>query len=107
MNTNVGDMPLDIFSDYVSDALEQEWRWEYLVPAFAIRDREIMHLDRGGGYCYHFIYETAKGDGFLYKRGDGSGYEYACHSFSRSIQANGGGSDNIFETCGDGQSGVM
>jgi hypothetical protein len=29
-NTNVGDMPLDIFSDYVSDILGEEWYWEYL-----------------------------------------------------------------------------
>lgn len=33
MNTNVGDMPLDIFSDYTSDILAEEWSWEYLVFA--------------------------------------------------------------------------
>jgi hypothetical protein len=32
MNTNVGEMPLDIFSDYVSDILGGDWSWEYLVP---------------------------------------------------------------------------
>lgn len=30
METNVGDMPLDIFADYVSDILGEEWSWEYL-----------------------------------------------------------------------------
>jgi hypothetical protein len=30
MNTNVGDMPLDIFTDYISDTLGEEWSWEYL-----------------------------------------------------------------------------
>lgn len=29
METNVGDMPLDIFCDYVSDTLGEEWSWEY------------------------------------------------------------------------------
>jgi hypothetical protein len=29
-NTNVGDMPLDIFADYISDILDEEWCWEYL-----------------------------------------------------------------------------
>jgi hypothetical protein len=32
MNTNVGDMPLDIFSDYVSDCLGEDWSWEYIIP---------------------------------------------------------------------------
>jgi|GEM_PF-3979193 len=30
MNTNVGDMPIEIFGDYISDTLDQEWSWEYL-----------------------------------------------------------------------------
>jgi len=32
MNTNVSDMPLEIFADYTSDMLDQEWHWEYLFP---------------------------------------------------------------------------
>lgn len=32
MDTNVGDMPLDIFCDYVSEILGEEWSWEYIVP---------------------------------------------------------------------------
>jgi hypothetical protein len=31
MNDNVGEMPLEIFGDYVSDTLGQEWHWEYFV----------------------------------------------------------------------------
>jgi hypothetical protein len=29
MDTNVSDMPLDIFCDYISDTLGEEWSWEY------------------------------------------------------------------------------
>jgi hypothetical protein len=32
MNLNVGNMPLDIFGDYVSDILGVEYNWIYLVP---------------------------------------------------------------------------
>jgi hypothetical protein len=31
MNTNVGDMPLDIFCDYILDVLNEEWIWEYFL----------------------------------------------------------------------------
>jgi hypothetical protein len=34
MNTNVGDMPLDIFADYVSDVLGEEWSLEYFILIF-------------------------------------------------------------------------
>jgi len=29
MNDNVGDMPIEIFGDYISDTLGEEWSWEY------------------------------------------------------------------------------
>ena len=32
MDTNVGDMPLEIFADYTADCLGMDFPWEYLVP---------------------------------------------------------------------------
>jgi hypothetical protein len=52
LNTNVGDMPLDIFSDYVSDILDQEWCWEYFLVIYG-RDGYNSH-GRGWGHG-HFL----------------------------------------------------
>jgi hypothetical protein len=32
MNDNVGEMPLEIFGDYVSDCLDMDFPWVYMVP---------------------------------------------------------------------------
>jgi hypothetical protein len=32
INTNVGEMPLEIFGDYVSDILDDDWNWLYIIP---------------------------------------------------------------------------
>jgi len=53
MNTNVGDMPIEIFGDYISDCLGMDWSWEYIIPAF-----------NNSGYWYGSIY------------GFGMGYKY-------------------------------
>jgi len=31
---NVGEMPLEIFGDYLTDILNEEWSWEYLALTF-------------------------------------------------------------------------
>jgi hypothetical protein len=47
INLNVGEMPLDIFADYISDILGQEWSWEYLLfspdgyPPFSLNEDQI------------------------------------------------------------------
>lgn len=41
MNTNVGNMPLDIFADYISDYLGVDFPWEYIVV-----------ISNGAGYEY-------------------------------------------------------
>jgi len=46
MDTNVGEMPLDIFSDYTSDQLNEEWSWEYLALVF--NDKGNIHTETGG-----------------------------------------------------------
>jgi hypothetical protein len=56
-NDNVGEMPLDIFADYVSDILGEEWYWEYLV--FAVNG----HYHYGKGNGYYESYARLYGDG--------------------------------------------
>jgi len=64
INTNVGDMPIEIFGDYVSDTLGEEWSWEYLV--FSPCD---------GGQNLTFWHDEATGKGFYYNN-EGFGYVY-------------------------------
>jgi hypothetical protein len=56
LNTNVGDMPLDIYSDYVGDSLGIDFPWEYIVPVFNVPTL-LWQLDEtrilGDGYGYH------------------------------------------------------
>jgi hypothetical protein len=55
MNTNVGDMPLDIFSDYVSDTLGEDWCWEYfglIVNNYGHRLSMDYALGHGKIYLY-------------------------------------------------------
>jgi hypothetical protein len=52
LDTNVGDMPLDIFADYISDTLDQEWHWEYLALTVNGQGHSTDNEDEvsGGGY---------------------------------------------------------
>jgi len=47
MNDNVGDMPIEIFGDYVSDMLDEEWNWIYCIPPL---DEDYTYFDYGHGY---------------------------------------------------------
>jgi hypothetical protein len=72
LNTNVGDMPLDIFCDYISDILGQEWQLEHI--AMIINEAghclEIAHGD--GTLGVDINNNNAMGDG----NGDGYGTAY-------------------------------
>jgi hypothetical protein len=79
MIDNVGDMPLDIFGDYLTDILDQEWSWEYLISIF-----------NGDGYDNNTEFEI-QGCGFqtfaytteILSYGDGStsvGISYSCYN---------------------------
>jgi hypothetical protein len=109
MNTNVGDMPLEIFSDYVSDYLDVDFPWEYLVV-----------VSNGAGYedgagdipASHFRFKNSlKGNGRGYGRdiGYGSGTNTQCcfgygnmtlrHDFSE-VDRGCGGNNNFYTGCG-------
>jgi hypothetical protein len=62
INTNVGEMPLEIFGDYISDCLGMDFPWEYMfVPSalgyrscwnhLAFQDENTM-FGIGGWYSY-------------------------------------------------------
>ena len=65
MNTNVGDMPLDVFSDYIQDSQGYEFPWEFL--QFTLNGNEQLNEDdKGNGYRYqafpfHYI---GRGNGY-------------------------------------------
>lgn len=62
MNTNVGDMPLEIFGDYVSDCLSIDFPWEYMFVPTALGYRSSWNhlayhdnnykIGIGSWYCY-------------------------------------------------------
>jgi hypothetical protein len=88
MNTNVGEMPLDIFSDYVSDIGEQEWNWIYFLVIYG-KDGYNSH-GRGWGHG-HFVgmdKGIAIGDGGprhcipMLKRSDGFNFGYCMFSYT-------------------------
>jgi len=54
LNTNVGDMPLEIFADYTADTLGIEFPWIYLIPT-----------NNGGFYSHDAINFTMPGHGNL------------------------------------------
>jgi len=54
VNENVGDMPLEIFGDYLTDTLNEEWTWEYLAPllnwrGYIISAGDILNTWFGNG----------------------------------------------------------
>lgn len=49
MNTNVGDMPLEIFGDYVSDYLDIEFYWQYMFVFNEQGDNNGDSLGQGWG----------------------------------------------------------
>jgi hypothetical protein len=74
MNTNVGDMPLDIFCDYVSDILGEEWSWEYF--GLILNWHDQLKNNYGNGMR---MYELGCGynneaDSFGYERHEGFGF---------------------------------
>jgi hypothetical protein len=83
MNDNVGDMPLEIFGDYVSDVLNQEWSWEYLVLITngGCNGDYAKRYGYGIGYGYGnfaygcdnvlYHYLSDYGNGHTNERGDG------------------------------------
>lgn len=83
LNTNVEDMPLDIFADYISDALEQEWNWTYL--ACLLNDAQLALFQEYGNSCFGHSWYCGNGasDGYhdyynseIYEIAYGSGMGY-------------------------------
>lgn len=107
-NTNVGDMPLDIFSDYILDTINQEWDWIYLLPilnfdCYGFRiDSQKLFGSKGqgngiGGYSNGIGYHI--GINFYNAYGDGLGYGDAVESYGNGFGYE--GNDGI-ETNGNG-----
>jgi len=74
MNTNVGDMPIEIFGDYVSDFFDIEYSWEYLIPivngfCFSLENRDDI-----GCNFYHMHY----GDAYYPTLGHGHNGNMSC-----------------------------
>jgi hypothetical protein len=74
LNTNVGDMPLDIFADYISDTLGEEWSWEYLL--FAVNGFGYDEFGYGV-YSVNNDIEYCEGYGTIDGYGFGHVYGYA------------------------------
>jgi hypothetical protein len=78
-NTNVGDMPLDIFSDYISDTLDYECNWEYLIIAVNDFPRDFGFIGRGSGtnnYYNGIGYHSGINSRDAFGNGIGYGEEY-------------------------------
>jgi hypothetical protein len=71
LNTNVGDMPLDIFCDYTSDILDEEWIIEHFIPSFgeAISTHSRFNYGEGKITTTEAIY--GDGNTILETYGDG------------------------------------
>jgi len=77
MNTNVSDMPLEIFGDYISDCLGIEFTWEYMFVATTIG--------------YHASYDNFASGCHDQVFGIGDLYYYAARPPSLREQCYGGG----------------
>jgi hypothetical protein len=64
MIDNVGDMPLDIYSDYVSDTLGEEWSWIYFTPVFNGNGWAFLHKQGFGPFSVDVGNNV--GDGYNY-----------------------------------------
>lgn len=66
IDTNVGEMPLDIFADYISDTLGEEWSWIHLT--LNVNWENIDRFENGCGYSFILMgdEEVFDGDGFDY-----------------------------------------
>jgi hypothetical protein len=73
MDTNVGEMPLDIFSDYVSDILGEDWSWEYFgIIVWAYTNFDFQYIgNEGSGYgmIHQIIFN--RGNGYVANKGYG------------------------------------
>jgi hypothetical protein len=87
-NSNVGDMPIDIFSDYISDILNQEWSWEYIGTTVSYSFAYRLDVYTGDGFGgYPMVYQT------IYNRGNG----YVGHKgYGLSFRGNGFASEGKF-----------
>lgn len=74
MIDNVGDMPLDIYSDYISDILGEEWSWEHLSLSFNWYD-QLKNNYGNGMRMYEFgCGYNNEADSFGYERNNGFGF---------------------------------
>jgi hypothetical protein len=86
LNTNVGDMPLDIFCDYISDILGQEWNWQYLIPIDSDNvPMRYMRFYYGKGYM--LISSPTHGDGYKISEtyGDGNNSYGSLHGDAKGF----------------------
>jgi hypothetical protein len=104
MIDNVGEMPLDIFSDYINDILNQEWSWEYLICIYGFGTSEVGSYRRelGNGYSYWYGSENGFGSGVLNlgirpKAENGCGIVFLYHIYSRGFSALGEGESKFKE----------
>jgi hypothetical protein len=86
MNDNVGEMPLYIFADYVSDILGEEWSWEYFTLIVNDQGYNLQYtsIHRGFGwghgyeigFRYNNDYDHAFGCALMTRNALGIGQEY-------------------------------
>jgi hypothetical protein len=104
MDTNVGEMPIDIFSDYVSDTLGQEWSWEYIIPILngisQLNDYgdglDMNEETLGNGDYYEYVtifFGNAKGNGGQ----DGNHLYGFAHGGGDSVQTGNGHNGEEYE----------
>jgi hypothetical protein len=90
INTNVGNMPLDIFSDYISDILDEEWNWLYLTVNTNY-DGNRVGYGLGYGFGYGYRYNNlgnpinGSGDGFEYGHIDDTTIDENCRGDGNNI----------------------
>jgi hypothetical protein len=92
MNDNVGEMPLDIFGDYVSDCLSMDFTWEYMFAPSALGYKSSC-----GDVAFPDQIDIGIGSWYYYSRGS-KGYGGGLFSSTRgygvgigSINPSGGG----------------
>lgn len=81
MNLDIGDMPIDIFCDYISDILEEYWSWEYLLVNTYSFHSQFTENNGDGDQNMNGEYNDDTGNGggigiMNFGSGHGFGYEY-------------------------------
>jgi hypothetical protein len=94
-------MPLDIFCDYVSDALGEEWNWEYFALIINEHGYNVGTEGYGRGTSYMSYKNKAIGNGNGYgyienygqiygrENGIGEGYTYKMKMIEEVLFGNG------------------